>query len=211
MVKNLNKSLMRVLGLSFLVGMSSMSFADIVMNSGTNQASLSWSSEEANQLLNGDVSASVNKADEPSPQGSAKITTSIRSSNGAVQSSPTKTVQIFDTSASFNQPLINARSALVMDGQTGEVLYSKNSNTAFPIASITKLMTAVIIADARLNMSENITLQQIDFAGAGGSCGCIGTNLSGWTCCFCFCDECKGEIFGNEQYTLCRIFRPRPT
>lgn len=168
MVKNLNKSLMRVLGLSFLVGMSSMSFADIVMNSGTNQASLSWSSEEANQLLNGDVSASVNKADEPSPQGSAKITTSIRSSNGAVQSSPTKTVQIFDTSASFNQPSINARSALVMDGQTGEVLYSKNSNTAFPIASITKLMTAVIIADARLNMSENITLQQIDFAGAGG-------------------------------------------
>ena len=168
MVKNLNKSLMRVLGLSFLVGMSSMSFADIVMNSGTNQASLSWSSEEANQLLNGDVSTSVNKADEPSPQGSAKITTSIRSSNGAVQSSPTKTVQIFDTSASFNQPLINARSALVMDGQTGEVLYSKNSNTAFPIASITKLMTAVIIADARLNMSENITLQQIDFAGAGG-------------------------------------------
>lgn len=159
---------MRVLGLSFLVGMSSMSFADIVMNSGTNQASLSWSSEEANQLLNGDVSTSVNKADEPSPQGSAKITTSIRSSNGAVQSSPTKTVQIFDTSASFNQPLINARSALVMDGQTGEVLYSKNSNTAFPIASITKLMTAVIIADARLNMSENITLQQIDFAGAGG-------------------------------------------
>jgi D-alanyl-D-alanine endopeptidase (penicillin-binding protein 7) len=39
---------------------------------------------------------------------------------------------------------------------------------ALPIASITKLMTAVITADARLNMFEDITLQQIDFAGAGG-------------------------------------------
>ncbi len=37
-----------------------------------------------------------------------------------------------------------------------------------PIASITKLMTAVVTADARLNMSEEITLEQIDFAGAGG-------------------------------------------
>ena len=37
-----------------------------------------------------------------------------------------------------------------------------------PIASITKLMTAVVTADARLNMSEEITLQSIDFAGAGG-------------------------------------------
>jgi D-alanyl-D-alanine endopeptidase (penicillin-binding protein 7) len=55
-----------------------------------------------------------------------------------------------------------------MDAQTGEVLYSKNSNTVFPIASITKLMTAVVTSDARLNMSEEITLQQIDFAGAGG-------------------------------------------
>jgi D-alanyl-D-alanine endopeptidase (penicillin-binding protein 7) len=28
-----------------------------------------------------------------------------------------------------NQPAVNARAALVMDAQTGEVLYSKNSNT----------------------------------------------------------------------------------
>jgi D-alanyl-D-alanine endopeptidase (penicillin-binding protein 7) len=54
-----------------------------------------------------------------------------------------------------------------MDGQTGEVLYSKNSNTAFPIASITKLMTAVVIADASLNMSEKITLTQADFSCSG--------------------------------------------
>lgn len=48
-----------------------------------------------------------------------------------------------------------------------QCLYSKNSNVARPIASITKLMTAVVISDARLNMSENITLQQGDFSCSG--------------------------------------------
>ncbi len=55
-----------------------------------------------------------------------------------------------------------------MDAQTGEVLYSKNTNVALPIASVTKVMTAVVTSDARLNMSEQITLQSIDFAGAAG-------------------------------------------
>ncbi len=100
-------------------------------------------------------------AEEPSPQGSTKVTTSVRSSGGVVQTAPSKTVRIFDTNQYAGQPSVNARAALVMDGQTGEVLYSKNSNTALPIASITKLMTAVVISDARLNMSENITLQQV--------------------------------------------------
>ncbi|WP_353142443.1 serine hydrolase [Acinetobacter pragensis] len=168
-MKNSNKSLMRVLGISFLFGMSSMSFAEIVMNSGSDQAKLSWSSEEANQLLNGDVSATAGDEGEPSPQGSIKVSTSVRSSNGAAPAAPAKKVQIFDTSASgySNQPSVNARAALVMDGQTGEVLYSKNSNTAFPIASLTKLMTAVVISDSRLNMSEKITLQQGDFSCSG--------------------------------------------
>ena len=165
MVKKLNKSFMHVLGMSILFSMSSFSSAEIVMNSAANQQSnISWSSEDANQLLNGDVSYS---ADEPSPQGSTKVTTSVRSTGGVVQAAPSKTVRIIDTNQYAGQPSVNARAALVMDGQTGEVLYSKNSNTALPIASITKLMTAVVISDARLNMSEKITLQQADFSCSG--------------------------------------------
>ena len=158
---------MHVLGVSILLSVSSTSFAELIMDApgGTGQAALSWSSEDAQQLLNGDVSALV---EEVSPQGSTKITTSVRSSNGVVTQSAPKTVQILSNSGYSNQPQVNARAALVMDSQTGEVLYSKNSNAALPIASITKLMTAVVIADARLNMSEEITLKQIDFAGAGG-------------------------------------------
>ena len=166
MVKKTNKFLMHMLGMSIVLGMSSISSAEIVMNNAASQqSSLSWSSEDAEQLLNGDVSSSI---DEPSPQGSTKVTTSVRSSNGVVaQSAPSKTVRIVDTNQYAGQPSVNARAALVMDGQTGEVLYSKNSNTALPIASITKLMTAVVISDARLNMSEKITLQQADFSCSG--------------------------------------------
>jgi len=158
---------MHVLSLSVLLSLSSTGFADIVMNSpGTaGQATVSWSSSDASQLLNDD---SVEDDDEPSPQGSTTLTTTIRASNAAPTGLTNRSVQIVDTNSYNSQPSVNARAALVMDAKTGEVLFSKNTNTAMPIASITKLMTAVVTADARLDMSEDITLQQIDFAGAGG-------------------------------------------
>ena len=174
-MKNSKKSVMHVLGMSILLAWSSTSFAELVVNnspvaSGTNgSASLNWSANDASQLMEEDEPLEI------SPQGSTSVTTTLRSGGSATitsSSSPKNTVQIRDTfSNSINyssQPSVNARAALVMDAQTGEVLYSKNSNMSVPIASITKLMTAVITADARLNMSEEITLQQIDFAGAGG-------------------------------------------
>ncbi len=63
------------------------------------------------------------------------------------------------------QPEVQASAALVLDAQTGEVLYSKNTDRALPIASISKLMTAVVTADARLDMAQRITLQPEDFIG----------------------------------------------
>ena len=60
---------------------------------------------------------------------------------------------------------LNANAALVMDSDTGEVLYGKNVDNVRPIASITKLMTAMVTLDARLPMDEVITLQPEDFVG----------------------------------------------
>ena len=163
---------MHVLSMSVLVAFSSTSFAEIVVNPPANSgsAALNWSSDEASQLLNADRQTA-----EISPQGSTSVTTTVRSTvttsaspNVNASISATPKVVIRDTSGFGSQPSVNARAALVMDAQTGEVLYSKNTNTAFPIASLTKLMTAVVTSDARLDMSEEITLQQIDFAGAGG-------------------------------------------
>jgi D-alanyl-D-alanine endopeptidase (penicillin-binding protein 7) len=170
-VKNSKKSVMHVLGMSILLTWSSTSFADLVVNNnsaassvGASSASISWSASDASQLMDDDET-------EISPQGSTSVTTTLRNGGSATITSsatPQKSVQIRDTFGSTSQPSVNARSALVMDAQTGEVLFSKNSNMSVPIASITKLMTAVVTADARLNMSEEITLDSIDFAGAGG-------------------------------------------
>ncbi|UGQ29655.1 D-alanyl-D-alanine endopeptidase PBP7/8 [Acinetobacter calcoaceticus] len=164
-MKNSKKSLIHVLSMSILLSLSSTSFAELVNNpssgsSGT--ASLNWSSADASQFLNEDD-------DEPTPQGSTSVTTTLRGGNAPkVIASAPKLAPIRDTSGYNAQPSVSARAALVMDAQTGEVLFSKNTNASVPIASITKLMTAVVTADARLNMSEEIMLEQIDFAGAGG-------------------------------------------
>ena len=158
---------MHVLSASVLLSLSSLSSAELVNNS-TGQAAISWSSEDVSQLLNNDSASTIENAVE-TPQATTTVTTTIRQSNGVVNQNPSsQSVRILDTNSYSSQPSVNARAALVMDAQTGEVLYSKNTNTALPIASVTKLMTAVVIADAKLNMSENITLQSIDFAGAGG-------------------------------------------
>lgn len=54
--------------------------------------------------------------------------------------------------------------ALVMDQETSEVLFSKNDKAVLPIASLTKLMTGLIIADANLPMDESITITDEDAA-----------------------------------------------
>src|SRR5689334_702281 len=46
-----------------------------------------------------------------------------------------------------DEPGLRSSSALVVDESDGSVLYSKHADVAAPIASITKLMTALVIAD----------------------------------------------------------------
>ena len=52
--------------------------------------------------------------------------------------------------------------ALVMDQDTKEVLLSKNDRAVLPIASLTKLMTGLLISEAHLPMDEAITITQDD-------------------------------------------------
>lgn len=59
--------------------------------------------------------------------------------------------------------------ALVIDQDTREVLLSKNDHAVLPIASITKLMTGVIISSAQLPMDEMITVTQDDVDTEKGS------------------------------------------
>jgi D-alanyl-D-alanine endopeptidase (penicillin-binding protein 7) len=59
--------------------------------------------------------------------------------------------------------------ALVMDQDTDEVLFSKNPNAVLPIASITKLMTAMVVTDAGLPLGETLTVTQDDVDTEKGS------------------------------------------
>ena len=52
--------------------------------------------------------------------------------------------------------------AFVMDQDTHEVLLSKNDHAVLPIASLTKLMTGLIISQAHLAMDESITITSDD-------------------------------------------------
>jgi D-alanyl-D-alanine endopeptidase (penicillin-binding protein 7) len=51
--------------------------------------------------------------------------------------------------------------ALVMDQDTDEVLFSKNAEAVLPIASITKLMTALVVLGAEQPMDESLTVTKV--------------------------------------------------
>jgi len=51
---------------------------------------------------------------------------------------------------------VYARCAVVMDPVTGEVLYQKNADRSAPIASITKLMTAMVFLEQKPNLLRDV-------------------------------------------------------
>ena len=70
--------------------------------------------------------------------------------------------------------------ALVLDQDTQEVLFSKNPQAVLPIASITKLMTALIVTEARQPLGDTVTITQDDVDTEKGSRSrlVVGTGLS---------------------------------
>ena len=57
---------------------------------------------------------------------------------------------------------LNSSAVMVVDQKSGEILLEKNPDAALPIASITKVMTAMVILDAGLPLSEMITITADD-------------------------------------------------
>lgn len=83
-------------------------------------------------------------------------------------------------SQNYAAPLLNARAALVMNANSGEILYQKNMNSVRSIASISKLMSAIVLLDAKLNMNELVTIteDEIDRLKGTSSRLSIGTTLT---------------------------------
>ena len=59
--------------------------------------------------------------------------------------------------------------ALVLDQDTDEILFSKNPQAVLPIASLTKLMTAVVVTEAQLPLNETMTISDDDIDTEKGS------------------------------------------
>jgi D-alanyl-D-alanine endopeptidase (penicillin-binding protein 7) len=56
----------------------------------------------------------------------------------------------------------SSQHALVFDEDSGKVLFEKNADVVVPIASITKLMTAMVVLDAKQDMNELISIDESD-------------------------------------------------
>ncbi len=78
-------------------------------------------------------------------------------------------VALAASEAEFN---LKSKSALLMDADSGEVIFEKNSNEKLPIASMTKLATLAIVFDALdskiIKLSDGVTVSQ-NAAAVGGS------------------------------------------
>jgi D-alanyl-D-alanine endopeptidase (penicillin-binding protein 7) len=62
------------------------------------------------------------------------------------------------TYAAPNQQDLAAGSALLVDLKTNQVLYERNASTVVPIASVTKLMTAMVALDAKLPLNDMLPI-----------------------------------------------------
>jgi len=59
-------------------------------------------------------------------------------------------------------PNMLSSAVMVFDQATGRPLFAKNAETAVPIASITKLMTAIIVLEDKQNLDEPVVIDQAD-------------------------------------------------
>lgn len=87
---------------------------------------------------------------------------------------------------------VNAKSAILMEANTGEILYSKNANDALAPASVTKIMTLLLVAEAiddgRIKAEDNVTVSSNATAMGGSQV---------------FLKE--GEVFTVEELLKCTV------
>ncbi|MHB1676443.1 MAG: serine hydrolase [Sulfuriferula sp.] len=102
-------------------------------------------------------------------------------------------------------PSLSALSVLVLNQKDGLPLYQKNINMETPIASISKLMTAMVVLDAHLDMDEvlKVTQADVDILRHSSSRLAVGTELT------------RGELLhlaliASENRAACALSRNYP-
>ncbi len=68
----------------------------------------------------------------------------------------------FDFDTVRKGPYLNLKAALLLNYDNGEVLYTKNADSPRPVASLTKLVTAMVILDKNVDMKLTATITKED-------------------------------------------------
>ena len=88
--------------------------------------------------------------------------------HAAVSGSVQRTHLRYSARPTLTDPALRSSAALVLDIGNSSVLYSRRSDIALPIASITKLMTALVVTEADQPLDEMLTVTEDDrFSGRG--------------------------------------------
>jgi D-alanyl-D-alanine endopeptidase (penicillin-binding protein 7) len=87
---------------------------------------------------------------------------------------------VFQDGSGSGELRLGSSKALILNQETGEVLYAKSTDLPTPIASVTKLMTAMVVLDARQPMDEMVSVSQsdVDTLKGTGSRLRVGTTLT---------------------------------
>jgi D-alanyl-D-alanine endopeptidase (penicillin-binding protein 7) len=75
---------------------------------------------------------------------------------------PPAGVMVASQMADHAVPRLNSHSVLVLNGNTGEPLYEKNIHQRMPIASITKLMTAMVLLDSGVSLDQEVSVSDAE-------------------------------------------------
>ncbi|MEI8327356.1 MAG: serine hydrolase [Betaproteobacteria bacterium] len=95
------------------------------------------------------------------PKAKRKVSARSAKKRAAVASKPSYG-ELAGLHATHDPLVLKSSVALIIDQDTREVLYGKNMEAVLPIASLTKLMTGLLVTEAKLPMDEKITIMQDD-------------------------------------------------
>jgi D-alanyl-D-alanine endopeptidase (penicillin-binding protein 7) len=81
---------------------------------------------------------------------------------GGARAAPGEEAPAVRSADEMHGPELKSSAAVVVEQGGGPVLYAKNVDAVVPIASITKLMTAMVVLDAGQPLNERITITSAD-------------------------------------------------
>ena len=164
-MKNLPLTKQQLVAAIISLSLGSAAQAALTINGNTESvARVSWggvnSLSEARNIMSKSQGSAIKKVD------NGYGTTSLTNADSSANRNTYNTIYKGGFGSSDMIPIsTSSRSVAVIDVETGETIYEKNANTASPMASITKIMTAMVVLDANLDMREEITFDAEDFVG----------------------------------------------